>query len=193
VAKGHYTVAVSNKTSFNFDSPQLQYDVIYGPAYADILGRYNSLAGPSVMPPVWAFDSIWWRDDNHDDWAAQGVTSSQALVIKDADNLRLHQIPASAIWIDRPYGTPLNQSGKSGDGAIWTSIAPSQSRADDHRFEYQGHEVDSLDGQPVLQPAPDRGEASNYNFAVNTYTDSRRRMCASPPPIAGSRGSWILL
>jgi len=187
-------VAVSNKTSFNFDSPQLQYDVIYGPAYADILGRYNSLAGPSVMPPVWAFDSIWWRDDNHDDWAAQGVTSSQALVIKDADNLRLHQIPASAIWIDRPYGTPLNQSGKSGGWGNMdfdsTFPNPAQMITD---LNTRGMKLILWTGNRCFNQLLTEAKASNYNFAVNTYTDSRRRMCASPPPIAGSRGSWILL
>jgi alpha-glucosidase (family GH31 glycosyl hydrolase) len=173
VAKGHYTVAVSNKTSFNFDSPQLQYDIIYGPAYADILGRYNSLAGPSVMPPVWAFDSIWWRDDNHDDWAAQGVTNSQALVIKDADNLRLHQIPASAIWIDRPYGTPLNQSGKSGGWGNMdfdsTFPNPAQMITD---LNTRGMKLILWTGNRCFNQLLTEAKASNYNFAVNTYTDS---------------------
>jgi hypothetical protein len=144
MAKGHYTIAVGGKTSFNFDSPQLQYDIIYGPTYADVLGRYNTLAGPSFMPPTWAFDSIWWRDDHHDDWSAQGVASSQALVIKDADNLRLNQIPASAIWIDRPLG----QHGFRQD-------IP-RSRANDHGPQYPGNEADPLDRQSVLQSASDR-------------------------------------
>ena len=173
VAKGHYAVAVSNKTSFNFDSPQLQYDIIYGPAYADILGRYNSLAGPSFMPPVWAFDSIWWRDDNHDDWAAQGVSSSQALVIKDADNLRLHQIPASAIWIDRPYGTPLNQSGKSGGWGNMdfdsTFPNPAQMITD---LNTRGMKLILWTGNRCFNQLLTEAKASNYNFAVNTYTDS---------------------
>ena len=173
MAKGHYTVAVSNKTSFNFDSPQLQYDVIYGPTYADILGRYNTLAGPSFMPPVWAFDSIWWRDDNHDDWAAQGVTSSQALVIKDADNLRLHRIPASAIWIDRPYGTPLNQSGKSGGWGNMdfdsTFPNPAQMITD---LNTRGMKLILWTGNRCFNQLLTEAKASNYNFAVNTYTDS---------------------
>jgi alpha-glucosidase (family GH31 glycosyl hydrolase) len=39
--------------------------VIYGPTPADVLARYNTLAGGSLMPPLWAFDPIWWRDDHH--------------------------------------------------------------------------------------------------------------------------------
>ena len=57
------------------------------------------------MPPLWAFDPIWWRDDHHADFAANGVTNAQALVKKDADNLQRLQLPASAIWLDRPYGS----------------------------------------------------------------------------------------
>jgi len=173
VAKGHYTIAVSNKTSFNFDSPQLQYDVIYGPAYADILGRYNSLAGPSFMPPTWAFDSIWWRDDHHADWAAQGVTSSQALVIKDADNLRANQIPASAIWIDRPYGTPLNQSGAAGGWGNMdfdsTFPNPAQMISD---LNTRGMKLILWTANRCYNGLLTEAKANNYNFAVGTYGDS---------------------
>ena len=79
--------------------------MIYGPSYAQVLARYNQLAGGSLMPPLWAFDPIWWRDDHHADFAANGVTSAQALVKKDADNLQRLQLPASAIWLDRPWGS----------------------------------------------------------------------------------------
>jgi len=173
MAKGHYTIAVGGKTSFNFDSSQLQYDIIYGPTYADVLGRYNTLAGPSFMPPTWAFDSIWWRDDHHADWAAQGVTSSQALVIKDADNLRINQIPASAIWIDRPYSSPLGQSGKAG---AWGNMDfdstfpnPSQMISD---LNSRGMKLILWTANRCFDQLLTEAKANNYNFAVNTYTDS---------------------
>ena len=105
LALGRATVAVSERTSLTFDTPALTYNVIYGPTPADVLARYNQLAGGSLMPPLWAFDPIWWRDDHHADFAANGVTNAQALVKKDADNLQRLQLPASAIWLDRPYGS----------------------------------------------------------------------------------------
>jgi alpha-D-xyloside xylohydrolase len=101
--KGHYTIARDGKTSFWFEDSSLKYDIIYGRSYADIFQRYNSIAGGSVMPPTWAFDSIWWRDDHHAD--LRGVKSAQEKVIDDADQLIRRRIPASTIWIDRPYGT----------------------------------------------------------------------------------------
>jgi len=102
-AKGHFTIAQAGKTSFSFFGTQLKYHVIYGPSYADLLNRYNRLAGPATMPPTWAFGSIWWRDDNHDD--LRGATNAQEKVIADADRLRALHIPAGAIWLDRPFGT----------------------------------------------------------------------------------------
>jgi alpha-D-xyloside xylohydrolase len=56
-----------------------------------------------VMPPDWALDSIWWRDDQHSD--LRGAANAQEKVIDDAEQLIRRRIPASAIWIDRPYGT----------------------------------------------------------------------------------------
>jgi alpha-D-xyloside xylohydrolase len=105
LARGSATVAVNDRTSFTFDTPALTYNVIYGPSYAQVLARYNELAGGSLMPPLWAFDSIWWPDDHHADLATNGVTNAQALVKKDADTLQRLRIPASAIWLDRPWGS----------------------------------------------------------------------------------------
>ncbi len=102
-AQGHYTIAKDGKTGFSFLEPQLTYDVIYGPSYADMLHRYLELAGPAFMPPTWAFGTIWWRDDDHED--LRSVKNAQELVMDDADHLRTLHIPASAIWLDRPFGT----------------------------------------------------------------------------------------
>ena len=105
LARGSATVAVKERTSLTFDAPELTYNVIYGPTYAQVLARYNQLAGGSLMPPLWAFDVIWWRDDHHADFANNSVTSAQDLVRKDADTLQRLRIPASAIWLDRPWGS----------------------------------------------------------------------------------------
>jgi alpha-glucosidase (family GH31 glycosyl hydrolase) len=102
-AQAHYTIGKDGKTSFSFAEPQLTYDVIYGPSYADMLNRYNALSGPAFMPPLWAFNSIWWRDDNHED--LRKAANAQELVMDDADHLQSLRIPAGAIWLDRPFGT----------------------------------------------------------------------------------------
>ena len=103
-AKGKYTIACLGKTSFSFDAPDLKYHILYGPSYADMLKAYNDIAGPPVMPPLWAFDSIWWRDDDHAGFN-EGVTNAQENVLQTASKLKENRIRASAIWIDRPYGT----------------------------------------------------------------------------------------
>lgn len=101
--EGHYRIAQAGTTSFNFRDTQLKYDIIYGPTYSDIFKRYNGIAGPSVMPPLWAFSSIWWRDDEHDD--LRRAKNAQEKVLDDADRLRALHISAGSIWLDRPFGT----------------------------------------------------------------------------------------
>jgi alpha-D-xyloside xylohydrolase len=103
LAAGHFSVAQAGKTSFTFQDSQLKYNIIYGPRYSDVLGRYNAIAGPAFAPPLWAFGTIWWRDDEHED--LRGVSNAQEKVIADADRLRALHIPAGAIWLDRPYGS----------------------------------------------------------------------------------------
>ena len=105
-ASARYTVAVSGQTNFEFDTPVLKYHVIHG-SYAEVLNEYNAIAGGALMPPLWAFDPIFWRDDNLNTTGRtqQGATSGQHLVQIDANNLQLYQIPASAIWLDRPVGS----------------------------------------------------------------------------------------
>src|SRR5437762_9016361 len=105
LALGRYTIGVGGQTSFNFDAPELTYYVIYGATPPDILKRYNTLADGFLMPPNWAFDPIFWRDDHHADLAANGVTNAQALVKRDADQLQAFQMPSAGMWIDRPVGT----------------------------------------------------------------------------------------
>jgi alpha-D-xyloside xylohydrolase len=101
--EGHYGVAQAGKTSFTFHDSELKYDILYGPSYAEVFNRYNAIAGPSVMPPLWTFSSIWWRDDEHDD--LRRAKNAQEKVLDDADHLRALHMPAGAIWLDRPFGT----------------------------------------------------------------------------------------
>ena len=102
-AEGRFTIGVGNKTSFSFNAPQLKFHIIYGPTYSDIVARYNAIAGGAYMPPTWAFSTIWWKNDDHADF--HNATNAQGNVLDTANQLRNYHIPASAIWIDRPYGT----------------------------------------------------------------------------------------
>jgi alpha-glucosidase (family GH31 glycosyl hydrolase) len=104
-AKGHFALAQLGRTSFTFDVPELKYHIIYGPKYADMLKTYNEIAGPSIMPPLWAFGSFWWRDDDHPGLLDRAFANAQESVLSTASNLTENRIHASAIWIDRPYGT----------------------------------------------------------------------------------------
>jgi alpha-glucosidase (family GH31 glycosyl hydrolase) len=110
-ALGTLTFAQGGYTSFSFNVPTLTYDIIYGTDYATIMAGFNSRSGGAYMPPTWAFDSIWWKDDDHASFPP-GVTNAQGNVLDTANKLAQYQIRASAEWIDRPYGSSCGQ----GDG-----------------------------------------------------------------------------
>jgi alpha-glucosidase (family GH31 glycosyl hydrolase) len=92
VALGRYTIARQGRTGFRFQGPRLTYHIIYGPTYAEVMERYNRLAGPPVLPPVWAFGTVWWRNETH-----------QAELRQDLADLERLRIPATVFWIDRPF------------------------------------------------------------------------------------------
>ena len=104
-AQGSYTLGVSSATSETFNVPELHYQVYHGASLAGVMGMYNQAAGPARLPPLWAFDSIWWRDDSHAIPTGSAATNAQSLIVEDATKLQQYQIPAGAIWIDRPYGS----------------------------------------------------------------------------------------
>jgi alpha-glucosidase (family GH31 glycosyl hydrolase) len=106
VAQGHFTIAVAGKTSFRFDGPALRYHVLYGPGFYEVLARYTAIAGGPVLPPLWALDSLYWSDDFHRDLRNTG--NAQGNVVDVATKLQANRIHASAILVDRPYGTGTN-------------------------------------------------------------------------------------
>src|SRR5262245_19477810 len=112
-----YRLAVDRRISFEFDDAELVYFVIYGPSYEDILRRYSELAGPARMPPDWALGPVWWRDDIHEDLRnPEGGrhANAQEVVLGDVHQLATRRIPASAMWLDRPYARSNRRFGWGG-------------------------------------------------------------------------------
>jgi alpha-glucosidase (family GH31 glycosyl hydrolase) len=115
--KGRYALAIDRETSFEFDDSTLTYFVLYGPSYQRILALYNTLAGPSRIPPDWALGPIWWRDDSHEDLRSSErvrLANAQEVVLNDARELCKRRVPASAMWLDRPYARPDGAFGWGG-------------------------------------------------------------------------------
>jgi alpha-D-xyloside xylohydrolase len=61
----------------------------------DITKVYYDLTGYPRLPAPWALGPLVWRDENDD----------QAQVEDDLDAMRSLDLPASGIWVDRPYAT----------------------------------------------------------------------------------------
>ncbi|PQJ35761.1 hypothetical protein BSZ35_15215 [Salinibacter sp. 10B] len=104
-AAGHYSIARSDTTQFRFQTGKLTYHLLYGPSYKRILREYNRLAGPPDMPPLWSMSSIWWRDDHTNIPEQVDAANAQELLLRDVQMLQDYRIPASTMWIDRPFTT----------------------------------------------------------------------------------------
>jgi alpha-D-xyloside xylohydrolase len=165
-ARGRYKIAIKGQTIASFDDDHLQYSILYGPSYRDVLRRYNDLCGGSFMPPLWAFDSIWWRNDHHREWRENEVANAQELVLKDARTLQLNRIPAASMWIDRPYGT-----GAYGWGNIDFDQAfpdPAKMVAD---LEQYGMKLMVWTANRTANTLHREGKAAGYLFSDELYTD----------------------
>lgn len=67
----------------------------------EIPGRYTALTGAPAVPARWAFGNLVWRNENKD----------QAEVLADAKKMRELDLPASGVWLDRPFDVGVNDFG----------------------------------------------------------------------------------
>jgi len=94
---GYFDVCETNpdRVQVRFSTHQIRFHVLIAATPLDVVGRYASVAGMPALPPRWAFGILQWRNE----------VSGQAMVMEDALAMREHDLPCSAIWIDRPFAT----------------------------------------------------------------------------------------
>lgn len=64
----------------------------------DVTKQYYDVTGQPALPARWALGPLVWRDESKD----------QSEVETDLATMRELDLPASAVWIDRPYATGVN-------------------------------------------------------------------------------------
>jgi alpha-D-xyloside xylohydrolase len=72
------------------DTNLLDFFLIYGPTFKDILPRYTAITGAPAVPPPWSFGL----------WMGRITYNSQAQVERVAEELRAHRIPCDVIHLD---------------------------------------------------------------------------------------------
>lgn len=87
-------------TTFHTDN-DLTFYLLSAAHPLDVPGLYTRITGAPALPARWAFGTLLWRDENKD----------QAEVLDDATQIRKHDLAISALWIDRPYDTAVNNFG----------------------------------------------------------------------------------
>ena len=135
------------------------------------------------MPPLWAFGSMWWSDDFHRD--LRGTANAQENVLDLATQLQKLRIPASAVLIDRPYGTGQQRLGQHGLGQL-----VSGPRRDGGRAARSRAGAGPLDRQPGLERSLRGGTAPRVSCFRAAAIWARPPTCATRPLTPGSRPSW---
>lgn len=86
------------KVEVTYHAPALDMFIFVAKHPLDVPGLYTRITGAPAVPARWAFGTLLWRDENKD----------QAEVLEDAAQIRKHDLAISALWIDRPYDTAVN-------------------------------------------------------------------------------------
>jgi alpha-D-xyloside xylohydrolase len=76
----------------------LELYLFAAPTGLDVTRHYYEVTGFPKLPPRWALGPIVWRDENRD----------QSQFEQDLQTMRALDLPATAVWIDRPYATAVN-------------------------------------------------------------------------------------
>ncbi len=84
-------------TGFN-TKDGLDVHLFAAPHPLDVTRHYYEVTGQPLLPARWAYGPLVWRDENDD----------QAQLESDLDIMRDLDLPASGVWIDRPYATSVN-------------------------------------------------------------------------------------
>jgi len=178
---GRYAFAKQGKTRFGFHDSSLSWYFIYGPSYADLMHKHNQLAGAAFVPPDWALGTAWWRDDDHkflgeyDKVAKRQITSTEENIEATANHLQYYKIPASVIWIDRPYGSIQGTGGSTkgwGNMDFNTSekAFPNYQKMID-RIRGQGYEMQLWIANRCNGVLKSEAKSKGYIFTHNDLTD----------------------
>ncbi len=90
-----------------FEGPSLEAKIWFAESPASIVKKHSLYAGPSILPPQWAFKPIRWRDEHanlqkyYDGTPANPVMNS--MVAEDILMMKAFDIPVGAYWFDRPW------------------------------------------------------------------------------------------
>ncbi len=90
-----------DRVDVTLEDSGLRFFLVSAGSPLDIPGRYTTLTGAPSVPARWAFGNLVWRNENKD----------QAEVLADAKMLRELDLPASGIWLDRPFDLGVNDFG----------------------------------------------------------------------------------
>lgn len=99
--------STSNTIKISFEGPEFNYKFYFGLPMA-IVQKHALETGPSVIPPEWSLGPWRWRDEHFNTKTyydgTEAKTPFNTDLVEDVLMMQALDIPATAHWIDRPWG-----------------------------------------------------------------------------------------
>ena len=96
----------------SFEGPEFHFKIYSADNPMDIVRKHALEAGPSIVPPAWAFGPWRWRDEHSNNPVYYDGTRKKAPyntdIAEDVMMMKAFDIPCTAYWIDRPWATGPN-------------------------------------------------------------------------------------
>jgi alpha-D-xyloside xylohydrolase len=99
--------------AFRTGDPYLDYFVIHGPSFKDVISRYGDLTGRPTVPPVWSFGA----------WYSRCMYRSREQVEGIVERLRELDIPADVVHLDPLWQETRNTRTLDGMQFVWDEEA----------------------------------------------------------------------
>ncbi|MFB6341055.1 TIM-barrel domain-containing protein [Saccharicrinis sp. FJH62] len=91
-----------------FEGPELNFKLYVNGNPMQVVQQHARDAGPSIIPPQWAFGPWRWRDQHFNKKSYYDGTTKKAPyntdMVEDVLMMQAFDIPVTAQWIDRPWG-----------------------------------------------------------------------------------------
>ena len=96
----------------SFEGPEFHFKIYSADNPMDLVRKHALEAGPSIVPPAWAFGPWRWRDEHSNNPVYYDGTRKKAPyntdIAEDVMMMKAFDIPCTAYWIDRPWATGPN-------------------------------------------------------------------------------------
>jgi alpha-glucosidase (family GH31 glycosyl hydrolase) len=117
-AEGNYVFGVGGQTTITHDASAINWYLFYGPTGDKCFPQFYSVIGAPKQVPIWATGLCYWNNN----FASSSTTAPAVLTYGEEFNA--NHLPATVMWVDRPYSDGADGWGEMDFSAAFSTPAP---------------------------------------------------------------------